>query len=160
MANQYKIYQVLPELYPHLVQIQEGTLYDGDGNLITVIGQGGGTDGPQGVQGPTGPVGTVRNDSFSASIITITHSLGYYPVVQVIDNAGGVVMPLSISHSSVNSFTVDFGTAFSGYVITGAGAVGVTGPQGTNGVLGGTGPTGPQGPTGRIFQPCGAANFL
>jgi hypothetical protein len=148
LASHLKIFNVVPELYPRLVQVSGGNLYDGNGNLITVIGQGGGSEGAQGFQGPTGPDGTVRNDSFSASVITITHSLGYYPVVQVINSGGEVVMPLSISHSSVNSFTVDFGTAFSGYVITGAGAVGVTGPQGTNGVLGGTGPTGPQGPTG------------
>jgi len=155
LANQYKIYQVIPELYPHLVQIQSGVLYDGDGNLITVIGQGGGGEqGPQGPTGVDGIPGSVRNDSFSASSVTITHNFGYYPVVQVIDSAGAVVMPLSITHSSLNTYTVNFGTTVSGYIISGAGIrgnTGVTGPQGTNGVFGGTGPSGPQGfqgPTG------------
>ncbi len=148
MAKQYKIYQVLPELYPNLVQIQKGVLYDGDGNLITVIGQGGGGDGSQGFQGPTGVdglPGSVRNDLFNSQIVTITHSFGQYPLVQVIDLNGEVITPLSISHSSVNSYTVNFASTQSGVIITGAGIQGHTGPTGLAGPSGSQGQSGPQG---------------
>jgi hypothetical protein len=111
-----------------------------------------GSDGNTGPQGPTGPAGSVRNDVFNASQITITHSLGYYPLVQIINNNGEVVMPISISHSSINSYVVDFGVTLSGYIITGAGAKGETGSAGPTGPAGGPqgfqGPTGPQGVTG------------
>lgn len=151
MANQYTIFQVLPELYPFLVQFREGNLYDGSGNLITVIGQSPVTDGAQGPQGATGVdgiPGSVRNDAFNASSITINHNFGYYPVVQVIDNNGEVVMPITISHSSVNSYFVDFGATISGYVISGAGikgSTGNTGPQGFQGFQGLQGFQGTQG---------------
>jgi hypothetical protein len=106
-----------------------------------------GSIGNTGAQGPTGPAASVRNDFFNSSQITITHSLGYYPLVQIINNNGEVVMPISISHSSVNSYVVDFGVTLSGYIITGAGTKGETGAPGPAG-----GPQGYQGPTGAGFQ--------
>jgi hypothetical protein len=104
-----------------------------------------GVIGNTGPQGPTGPIASVRNDVFNSSQITITHSLGYYPLVQIIDNNGEVIMPISISHSNVNSYVVNFGVTLSGYIITGAGSKGETGPTGPEG-----GPQGFQGPTGPI----------
>jgi hypothetical protein len=164
--------------YGRLVQvINTNEYYDGFGNPLNLgagpqgdqgptgpIGPAGGPQGFQGPtgelgntgsigntgpQGPTGPIGSVRNDFFNSSIVTITHSFGYYPVVQVIDGNGEVVMPISISHPDTNSYTVDFGSVISGYVITGAGSKGDTGPQGpAGGPQGFQGPTGPQGSTG------------
>lgn len=158
--------------YGRLVQvINTNEYYDGFGNPLNLgagpqgdqgpTGPIGPSGGPQGFQGPTGesgntgsigntgpqgstgPIGSVRNDFFNSSIVTITHSFGYYPVVQVIDGNGELIMPISISHSNTNSYTVDFGSVVSGYVITGAGTRGDTGPQGPSG-----GPQGFQGPTG------------
>lgn len=44
MPDKYKIYQVLPEMYPRLVQTIGNILYDGDGNILNIKGS-------QGVQG-------------------------------------------------------------------------------------------------------------
>lgn len=161
--------------YGRLVQvINTNEFYDGFGNPLNIgVGTQGpqgitgptgppngpqgfqGNTGPQGVtgtlgstgpQGVTGPIGSVRNDFFSASSVSINHGFGYYPVVQVIDLNGEVVVPISISHSNLNTFNVDFGTSVSGYIITGAGVRGETGPQGPAG--GPQGNTGPQGISG------------
>jgi hypothetical protein len=105
-----------------------------------------GDRGFTGPQGPTGPLGGLRNDFFSASNVTIAHNLGSYPVVQVIDINGEVVMPITISHSGTNSYFVDFGSTASGYIITSAGLKGVDGSQGPTGPAGG--PQGFQGATG------------
>ena len=157
MANQYTIYQVLPEMYPHLVQIQNGTLYDGDGNLITEIsGAGNGAQGPQGAGG----VPSILNSTFSSvNIITITHSFGYYPVVQVLDQSYNLVTSFTVSHNSINDYTITFATSSSGLIITGAGTEGVQGttgvqgfqgPQGITGFQGITGPQGVQGTQGSL----------
>jgi hypothetical protein len=163
--------------YGRLVQvINSNEYYDGFGNPLSLGSGIQGATGPQGPtgppngpqgdqgptgptgsigpQGPTGPIGGVLNDYFSASNITITHNLGFYPAVQVIDDNGEVVMPITISHSNVNSYTVNFGVTISGYVITSAGVQGTQGSQGPtgppNGPQGDQGPTGPIGPTGLI----------
>jgi hypothetical protein len=155
--------------YGRLVQvINTNEYYDGFGNPLNIgVGTQGPTGpqgvtgpagGPQGFQGPTGPdgligpqgvtgpLGGVKNDFFSASNVTITHNLGYYPVVQVIDINGEVIMPITISHSTINSYFVDFGSTVSGYVITSAGTKGDSGSQGPTGPAGG--PQGFQGATG------------
>jgi hypothetical protein len=157
--------------YGRLVQvINNNEFYDGFGNPLNIGAGPQGNTGPQGVTGPaggpqgfqgptgvagtigpqgvTGPIGGVRNDFFSASNILITHNLGFYPVVQIIDNNGEVVMPITISHSNTNSYFVDFGVTTSGYVITSAGIKGSDGAQGATGPAGG--PQGFQGPTGSI----------
>jgi len=49
--------------------------------------------------------------------IVVTHNFGKYPVVNVIDNTGAVVVPLTITHSSLNAFTVTFSAATTGSII-------------------------------------------
>jgi len=100
--------------------------------------------GPQGNQGPQGPgVTTILNDTFiSLDTITITHSLGYYPVVQVLNDIYEEIIPVSVTHNSVNDYTIILATSTSGVVITGAGGEGPQGDQGPIGDQGHQGPTG------------------
>jgi len=49
--------------------------------------------------------------------IVVTHNFGKYPVVNVIDNTGAVVVPLTITHGSLNAFTVTFSAATTGNII-------------------------------------------
>lgn len=48
--------------------------------------------------------------------VTVTHSLGYYPLVQVVDDLGNVFVP-DINHSSTSAFTVTFAEATTGNII-------------------------------------------
>lgn len=91
--------------------------------------------GPQGFQGPQGSgVVTILNDTFiSLDTITITHSLGYYPVVQVLNDVYEEIIPVSVTHNSVNDFTIILATSTSGLVIAGAGGEGPIGPTGAAG---------------------------
>jgi len=53
----------------------------------------------------------------SQTSIPVTHNFGKYPVVNVIDSAGVVVVPLSITHASLNAFTVAFSVATTGDIV-------------------------------------------
>ena len=102
--------------------------------------------GPQGPAGSGGSGGTssARNDQFFDSLsYTVTHNSGTYPVVQVLDNNNNLFIPLYVTHSSVNEFTVIFATSTSGTIITadGGGPKGATGPQGEQGPAGTNGGT-------------------
>jgi len=58
------------------------------------------------------------NQSFtSQTSITVTHNRGWYPVVQVIDGSGILLSPLSVTHASVNSFTVTLSSSTTGNII-------------------------------------------
>ena len=157
MSN--KIFQIVPNTIPRLVQVVDNQFYDGDGNLladITGLAGGGGVQGPQG----SGGVPSILNSTFSsANIITITHSFGYYPVVQVLDQSYNLVTSFTVSHNSINDYTITFATSSSGLIITGAGTEGVQGttgvqgfqgPQGITGFQGITGPQGVQGTQGSL----------
>lgn len=48
--------------------------------------------------------------------VTVTHNLGYYPVVQVIDDSA-VQLDAEVTQTSVNAFTVTFAVAQSGTII-------------------------------------------
>lgn len=104
---------------------------------------------------------TNRLDSFTAtSNVVVNHNSGVYPVVQIVDSNGEVLIPLSIQHTSLSSYTVQFSTSSTGTIITGggrgpSGSIGFQGFQG-NGV---TGPTGFQGNTG-IQGPQGINNVV
>jgi phage antirepressor YoqD-like protein len=74
----------------------EGTTYD----LLT---SGGGGAGPAGISGLR-----VFDFTTPTTLLTITHSLGQYPMVQVLDDQERVIIPISISHSNVNEFKVEF----------------------------------------------------
>lgn len=81
-----------------------------------------GISGPQGAQGPQGPQGpsgqgTTSGETWTqgvaASTWNVTHSLGYYPNVTVVDSAGTTVEG-DVSYPSLTQVTLTFNGAFSG----------------------------------------------
>lgn len=48
--------------------------------------------------------------------VTVNHGFGFYPVVQVINNSGAVLVPQGISNGSVNTLTVTFSESTSGTI--------------------------------------------
>ena len=85
--------------------------------------------GPQGPAGPAGPAGadgaagsgsansTVVHDQSSANATwTMTHNLGRYPAIDIIDSAGNHVIG-DIKHNSVNQAVATFDNAFAGKAI-------------------------------------------
>lgn len=61
---------------------------------------------------PTGGVYT-HNQGVSASTWIITHNLGYYPSVTVVDNGDNVVIG-DVSYISANQISVSFSASFGG----------------------------------------------
>lgn len=61
---------------------------------------------------PTGGIYT-HNQGSSASTWTITHNLGYYPSVTVVDNGDNVVIG-DVSYISANQVSVSFSASFGG----------------------------------------------
>ena len=57
----------------------------------------------------------------SQTSVTVTHNFGAYPVVNVIDNTGAQIIPLSVTHNSVNAFTVVFSISTSGTIFSTSG---------------------------------------
>ena len=53
--------------------------------------------------------------------VTVTHNFGAYPVVNVIDNNDEQIIPLSVTHDSVNAFTVTFSASTTGTILSTAG---------------------------------------
>lgn len=51
------------------------------------------------------------------SSVTVTHNLGHYPLVQILDNSGNLTDPNSLNHGSVNAFTVTFIPNLTGTII-------------------------------------------
>jgi hypothetical protein len=82
--------------------------------------------GPQGPAGPTGATGadgsgaantTVVHDQASANATwTMTHNLGRYPAIDIIDSAGNHVIG-DIKHNSINQLVATFDNAFAGKAI-------------------------------------------
>jgi hypothetical protein len=86
------------------------------------VGQGpAGPSGPAGATGPTGPAGPpgidlhYMHDQMVPSLLwTVTHNMGKYPSVGVVDSGGSEVEGL-VSHVSTNQLTIEFSAAFSGF---------------------------------------------
>jgi hypothetical protein len=76
--------------------------------------------GDPGVSGLTGALTTPFTSQTS---VTVTHNFGGYPAVQVIDNNNLVLIPLTITHNSVNDFTVTFAASTSGNIVCTIGGV-------------------------------------
>jgi len=53
----------------------------------------------------------------SQTTVTVSHYMGAYPAVQVIDSTGGLLIPLSVTHISINQLTVTFSASTSGHVL-------------------------------------------
>ena len=90
-----------------------------------------GVTGPQGFQGPASSVSLVVPFTSTTSSWVI-HNTGQYPLVDIIDNLGRVLIPSQITHNSVNDFTVTFATSSTGNIILGGSA----GPSGSQGPAG------------------------
>lgn len=71
------------------------------------------------MQGPPGPPGPPGGDTFThtqdaaASTWIITHGLGRFPSVSVVDSAGSVVLG-SVKYTSDSVVRIEFSAAFSG----------------------------------------------
>ena len=78
-----------------------------------------GLQGPMGPIGLTGPAGTssnlqyVHHQATASSVWAITHNLGKYPNVFVLDSAGDECDG-AIFHASLNDVVLTFSAAFSG----------------------------------------------
>ena len=72
---------------------------------------------------PAGTVSSYLAQAFTAQTsVVVTHSFGAYPVVDIIDNTGAVIVPLSITHSSINAFTVVFTLSTTGTIMASVGS--------------------------------------
>ena len=61
--------------------------------------------------------------SFSGQTsVTVIHNFGTYPIVQVIDNTGAVLVPLTTINNSLNDFTVTFNASTTGTIIASVGS--------------------------------------
>lgn len=54
--------------------------------------------------------------------VNVIHNFGKYPVVQIIDDTGAVIIPLAIVNNTINDFTVTFTTATTGTIVATLGA--------------------------------------
>lgn len=72
-------------------------------------------EGPQGPSGTpgTGDLSYTHNQSSPSATWTITHNLGKYPSVTIVDSAGTQLLG-QVVHDSINQVTATFTTAFSG----------------------------------------------
>jgi hypothetical protein len=89
-------------------QGSQGISGGGTGNTGSQGPQG--NTGPQGNQGVTGNPGSIRTDNVTNQQVTITHSFGYYPMVQALNQNGERIQEADyvITHNSINSFTATF----------------------------------------------------
>ncbi len=53
----------------------------------------------------------------SQTSVTVTHNLGHYPLVQILDASGNLIQADTLNHGSVNAFTATFTPALSGTII-------------------------------------------
>ena len=74
------------------------------------------------------PSGLTISASYSATsfagqtTVSVTHNFGTYPLVQVIDNTGAVLIPLSIINNTINDFTVTFNANTTGTIMASVGS--------------------------------------
>jgi hypothetical protein len=72
---------------------------------------------------PAGTASSYTSQSFTAqTTVTVTHNFGAYPIVQVIDNTGAVLVPLTTVNNSINDFTVTFSASTSGIILASLGS--------------------------------------
>ena len=72
---------------------------------------------------PSGTAASYTTQAFSAqTTVTVTHNFGAYPIVQVIDNTGAVLVPLTTVNNSINDFTVTFDASTTGNIIASVGS--------------------------------------
>lgn len=78
-----------------------------------------GGPGPPGPPGPQGPPGVAGSANYVHQQLTpqatwvVTHPLGKYGSVEVVDSAGTVIVP-DVHYDSLTQITITFGAAMSG----------------------------------------------
>lgn len=72
---------------------------------------------------PSGVTNSYLTQAFvGQTSVNVVHNFGTYPVVQVIDNTGAVLVPLTTVNNTVNDFTVTFAVATTGTIIATVGS--------------------------------------
>ena len=72
---------------------------------------------------PSGTAASYKLQAFSAQTsVTVTHNFGTYPVVQIIDNANLLIIPLEVTHNTLNDFTVTFTSSTTGNIVASVGS--------------------------------------
>ena len=74
---------------------------------------------------PAGTAASYVATAFSGqTTVTVTHNFGAYPLVDVVDNSASpaVIVPLTITHGSVNAFTVTFTASSTGTILASLGS--------------------------------------
>ena len=103
----------------HAIDQRDLRLEDYLGALVLSGGGGTGPPGPVGPAGPAGPPGATQTVSYVHSQATVsatwvvTHNLGWYPNVTVIDSAGTDVEG-DVVHNSATQLTLRFSGGFTG----------------------------------------------
>jgi len=110
-------------LSSYLVAIAAGTLQTTGGNftLSAPVNFGatyGITAASFTVYGSSAQLSAYYSQTFTnQASVTVTHNLGHYPLVQVLDSGGNVLDPNTLTHGSVNAFTVTFIPNLTGTII-------------------------------------------
>lgn len=74
------------------------------------------------------PSGLTISASYSATSfsgqtsVNVVHNFGTYPLVQVVDNTGAMLIPLGVVNNSVNDFTVTFNASTTGTIMASVGS--------------------------------------
>ncbi len=72
---------------------------------------------------PSGTTNSYTTTTFtSQTSVNVIHNFGTYPVVQVLDGTGAQLIPLTVTHNTVNDFTVTFIASTSGTIIASVGS--------------------------------------
>jgi len=94
-----------------------GTVPTPPNNTTTFLRGDGTFNAPAGASG-----GSFEQAFTTVTSVVVTHNLGAYPVVDIIDSGLAVIIPLGIVHSSVNAFTATFTASTTGTIIATLGA--------------------------------------
>ena len=121
--------QITVKISPESVKVGQPpvdsiTVIHNTADAISIAQGPSGPTGPAGPSGPTGPTGPqgpsgaavtsyVHAQASPSASWVVTHNLGMYPNVLVVDSAASVVEG-EIVYNSVNQLTLTFAAAFSG----------------------------------------------
>lgn len=80
-------------------------------------------DGNGNYSTPSGTANSYKSTTFtSQTSVNVVHNFGTYPIVQVLDNTGAVIIPLTTVNNTVNDFTVTFTGSTSGTILASVGS--------------------------------------
>lgn len=72
---------------------------------------------------PAGTTNSYLSTTFtSQTSVNVMHNFNVYPVVQILNNSGAVIIPLSITNNTANDFTVTFSASTTGTIIASVGS--------------------------------------